>query len=77
MSAVAEDKPGVMYKDTSSELHTTTTTLFDLIATLQDQTAPDEDELVTAVVVDLCNHGHLHFVAPRAAGDTLQHAYRS
>ncbi len=74
MSAVAEDKPGLMYKNTFSELNTTTTTLFDLIATLQDQNTPDEDELITAMVVDLCKQGHLHFAAPRAAGDTLQHA---
>lgn len=72
MSAVAEDTPDVMYEATSSESKTTITTLFDLIATLQDHTAPDEDDLVTAVVVDLCKHGHLRFAAPCDAGDEAQ-----
>ena len=74
MSAVAEDTPGVMYEGTSSESRTTMTTLFDLIATLQDHTAPDEDDVVTAMVVDLCKHGHLRFAAPRGAGDESQRA---
>ena len=69
MSAVAEDTPGVMDNGTSSDSTTTMTTLFDLIASLQDCTTPDEDDLVTAMVVDLCKQGHLRFATPRGAGD--------
>ena len=69
MSVVAEVTPGVMENGLSSDDTTTTTTLFDLIATLQDCIAPDDDDLVTAMVVDLCKQGHLRYTTPRGAGD--------
>lgn len=50
------------------------TTLFDLIATLQDHTATEEDDVVTAMVIDLCMHGHLRFAAPRGSADESQRA---
>ena len=62
MSAVAEGTPSLTYDSSSSESRTTVTTLFDLITALQDQTASDDDDLITAVVVDLCKHSHLRFV---------------
>ena len=73
MSAVTEDTLGVMENGSWSD-STTMTTLFDLIATLQDCTAPDDDDLVTAMVVNLCKHGHLRFAGPYGAGDEAQRA---
>jgi hypothetical protein len=38
------------------------TTLYDIIVTLSDDMAPEEDVLVTALVVDLFNSGQAKFV---------------
>jgi hypothetical protein len=38
------------------------TTLYDLIATLNDQLEPGEDDVTTAAVVHLCNTGKLRFL---------------
>ena len=67
MPAVAEDFAAVE----TVELETTettpiVTTLYDLIAALNEQVEPWEEDVVTAAVVDLCNTGRLHFLnAPK------------
>jgi hypothetical protein len=38
------------------------TTLYALIATLQEQVAPENDVLVTATVARLCNAGYVKFL---------------
>ena len=38
------------------------TTLYDLIAALNEQVEPWEEDVVTDAVVDLCNTGRLHFL---------------
>jgi hypothetical protein len=38
------------------------TTLYDLIAALNDQHEPGEEDVTTAVVVHLCNTGNLRFL---------------
>ena len=63
MPAVAEDIKAAE----TDELETTATTpvvttLYDLIAALNDQAEPWEEDVVTAAVVDLCNTGHLKFL---------------
>jgi len=68
MPAVAEDIAAVE----TVELETTdttpiVTTLYDLIAVLNEQVEPWEEDVVTNAVVDLCNTGHLHFL--RVPGD--------
>ena len=43
------------------------TTLYDLIAALNEEVKPWEEDGVTAAVVDLCNSGRLKFLnAPKA-----------
>ena len=46
---------------------TLTTTLYDLIATLQDVVHPDEDALVVATMVHLLCTGRLTWLSDRAA----------
>jgi hypothetical protein len=53
-SAVEEDIPGQA---------PIITTLYDLIAALNDVSAPGEEDLVTAAVVRLCQAGYLRFLA--------------
>jgi hypothetical protein len=68
MPAVAEEMTAME----TAELDTTettplVTTLYDLIAVLNEQVEPWEEDVVTNAVVDLCNTGHLHFL--RVPGD--------
>ena len=41
---------------------TAETTLYDLIAALNDELRPEEEELVVPILVDLMNSGQLKFV---------------
>ncbi len=63
MATVANEISGV---DTVEwvrvESRPTITTLYDLIATLQDRAEPWEEDVVTTAVVDLCNTGYLNFI---------------
>jgi len=63
MPAVAEEMVAVE----TVELETTettpiVTTLYDLIAVLNEQVEPGEEDVVTDAVADLCNAGRLHFL---------------
>ena len=63
MPAVAEEMVAVE----TVELETTettpiVTTLYDLIAVLNEQVEPWEEDVVTDAVADLCNAGRLHFL---------------
>ena len=60
MLAVAQNTPTVEVE--ASERTTITTTLFDLIAALNDQVKPGEEDVVTAAVVHLCQTGRLRFL---------------
>ena len=60
MLAVAE--PTTTVEATAPNQTPVVTTLYDLIAALQDQVEPWEDDVVTATVVDLCNHGQIRFL---------------
>jgi hypothetical protein len=55
MPAVAEEMAAVE----TVELETT---LYDLIAVLNEQAEPWEEDVVIDAVVDLCNTGNLHFL---------------
>ena len=63
MPAVAEDIAAVETVELET-LETTpvVTTLYDLIAALNEQVEPWEEDLVIDAVVDLCNTGRLHFL---------------
>ena len=68
MPAVAEDIIAVDTADLDmSEQTGIVTTLYELIAALNDQLEPWEEDVATAAVVHLCNTGTLHFL--RIAGD--------
>ncbi|WP_218673818.1 hypothetical protein, partial [Candidatus Entotheonella palauensis] len=63
MPAVAEDIVIIEPIDVAAAEQTPIiTTLYDLIAALQEQVAPEEDNIVTSAVVDLCKTRHLHFL---------------
>ena len=65
MPAVAEDITAVerVEIDTSNQTRTPIiTTLYDLIAALNEEVEPWEDDVVTAAGVHLCNTGNLHFL---------------
>ena len=67
MPAVAEDITAVETVELETlETPPIVTTLYDLIATLNEQVEPWEEDVVTAAIVDLCNTGRLHFLnAPK------------
>jgi len=60
MLAVVLDMP--MGETQPAEQVRITTTLFDLIATLNEAVEPGEEAIVTAAVVHLCNSGRLRFL---------------
>ena len=65
MPAVAEDITAVERVEIEISNRTRTpiiTTLYDLIAVLNAQVEPWEDDVVTATVVHLCNVGRLRFL---------------
>ena len=66
MPAVAEDITAVETVDLETPEQTViVTTLYDLIAALNEQVEPWEDDVVTAAVVHLCNTGSLRFLGVR------------
>ena len=63
MPAVAEDITAVETVELEAPKTTPIiTTLYDLIAALNEQVEPWEDDVVTAAVVHLCNEGRLRFL---------------
>ena len=63
MPAIAEDFVAFETAETAASDQTPiVTTLYDLIAALQEEVEPWEDDLVTSAVADLCNSRRLHFV---------------
>ena len=68
MPAVAEDIAAVETVELeTTETTSIVTTLYDLIAALNEEVEPWEEDVVTAAVEDLCNTGRLHFL--RVPGD--------
>ena len=68
MPAVAEDITAVETVDLETPEQTViVTTLYDLIAALNEQVEPWEEDVVIAAVAHLCNTGNLHFL--RVPGD--------
>jgi hypothetical protein len=61
LAAVALDRLGVA-QETPSQTPIMTT-LYDLMAALNDASVPGEEELITVAVVDLCQTGRLRFLA--------------
>ena len=68
MPAVAENTAAVETIERETlDTKPIVTTLYDLIAALNEQVEPWEEDGVTAAVVDLCNTGRLKFInAPEA-----------
>ena len=63
MPAVAEDIAGVEAVELEpTDTTPIVTTLYDLIAALNEQVEPWEEDVVTAAVVDLCSTGRLRFL---------------
>jgi len=63
MPAIAEDLVAFETAEmATSEQTPIVTTLYDLIAALQEEVEPWEDDLVTSAVADLCNSKRLHFI---------------
>jgi hypothetical protein len=63
MPAIAEDIVAFETAEmAAAEQPLITTTLYDLIADLQENVEPWEDNLVTSAVADLCNSKRLHFI---------------
>lgn len=63
MLAVAKEAATIGAFEVAPIVHIPTiTTLYALIATLQDQVAPEDDAAVTAAVVRLCNAGYVKFL---------------
>jgi hypothetical protein len=60
MRAVTQHMPTVETR--TPERVAITTTLFDLIAALNEDVSPGEEDLVTAAVVHLCTSGRLRFL---------------
>lgn len=63
MPVVAEEMAAVETAELDTmETTPLVTTLYDLIAVLNEQVAPWEEDVVIDAVVDLCNTGNLHFL---------------
>jgi hypothetical protein len=63
MPAVAEEMAAVETVERETmETTPIVTTLYDLIAVLNEQGEPWEEDVVIDAVVDLCNTGNLHFL---------------
>ena len=63
MPAVAEERAAVETVELETmETTPIVTTLYDLIAVLNEQVEPGEEDVVIDAVVDLCNTGNLHFL---------------
>ena len=63
MPAVAEEMAAVETVELETmETTPIVTTLYDLIAVLNEQVEPWEEDVVIDAVVDLCNTGNLHFL---------------
>ena len=68
MAAVEEDITAVETVDLEPPQQTCiVTTLYDLIAALNEEVDPWEEDVVTAAVAHLCNTENLHFL--RVPGD--------
>jgi hypothetical protein len=61
LAALIPDRPAV--EEEPARRTPIITTLSDLIAALHAASAPGEEDLVTAAVVDLCHPGRLRFLA--------------
>jgi hypothetical protein len=61
LAAVASDRSAIA-EETPSQTPIITT-LYDLIAALSAASTPGEEDLITAVVADLCQTGRLRFLA--------------
>jgi len=63
MPAVVEDIVAIETVEVeTAETTPIVTTLYDLIAALDEEVDPWEDDVVIAAVADLCNTGRLHFL---------------
>ena len=56
------DKQSETQLDSSATSKMIVTTLYDVIAALNEQVGPEEDEVVTAAVVCLCQSGRLRLL---------------
>ena len=61
LAALVPDRPAI--EEEPARCTPIITTLYDLIAALHAASAPEEEDLVTAAVVDLCHTGRLCFLA--------------
>ena len=63
MFAIAEEAATIATLEVDPIVHTPTiTTLYELIEALQNQVEPEDDVVVTAAVVHLCNAGYVKFL---------------